>query len=66
MVAGLIVRIIVMPTGELASSLLGHRLLACGVGLAVFYLFRRNLFAAVCIGAATLTALNYLRLLLPG
>ena len=66
MVSGLIMRIVVMPTGVLASSLLSHRLLACGLGLAVFYLFRRNLFAAVCTGAAALTALNYPRLLLPG
>lgn len=61
MVAGLIMRIIVMPTGLLATSLLGHRLLACALGLAAYYLFRRNLFVAVGVGALALTALNYLR-----
>ncbi len=61
MVAGLIMRIIVIPSGLLASSLLGHRLLACVLGLAVFYVFRRNLLAAVLTGAAALTLLNALR-----
>ena len=59
MVAGLIMRIIVMPAGLLGTSLLGHRLLACALGLAAYYLFRRNLFVAVGVGAGALTALNY-------
>jgi len=58
MVAGLVVRIIVMPTGLLATSLLTHRLLACALGLAAYYLARRNLLAAVSVGAAALTILN--------
>jgi branched-subunit amino acid transport protein len=61
MVAGLIMRIVVMPTGLLATSLLTHRLLACALGLAAYYLARRNLFVAVSVGAVVLTALNYLR-----
>ena len=61
MMAGLIMRIIIMPTGLLATSLLAHRLLACGIGLAAYYLARRNLFAAVGIGAVAMTVLNYLR-----
>jgi branched-subunit amino acid transport protein len=60
MVAGLIMRIIVMPTGLLASSLLTHRLISCALGLAAYYLARRNLFIAVSVGAVALTALNYL------
>jgi branched-subunit amino acid transport protein len=63
MVAGLIMRTIVMPTGLLATSLLSHRLIGCAVGLAAFYVCRRNLLVAVIVGAATLTALNYLRVL---
>ncbi len=63
MVAGLIMRIIIMPTGLLASSLLVHRLIACGLGLAAFYACRRNLFVAVGVGALTLTVLDYLRVL---
>ena len=61
MMAGLIMRIIIMPTGLLATSLLAHRLLACGIGLGAYYLARRNLFIAVGIGAVALTLLNYLR-----
>jgi branched-subunit amino acid transport protein len=61
MVAGLIMRIIVMPTGLLAASLLTHRLLACALGLAAYYVARRNLFVAVSVGAVTLTVLNYVR-----
>jgi branched-subunit amino acid transport protein len=60
MVAGLIMRIIVMPTGLLATSLLTHRLLACALGLTAYYLARRNLFIAVAVGALALTVLNYL------
>ena len=61
MVAGLVMRIIVMPTGLLAASLLEHRLVACVLGLAVYYLSRRNLFIAIGAGAFALTVLNYLR-----
>ncbi len=65
MVAGLIMRIIMLPTGPMASTLLLHRLIACGLGLAGFYACRRNLFAAVGIGALTLAVLDYLRALPP-
>jgi branched-subunit amino acid transport protein len=61
MVAGLIMRVIMMPTGLLATSLLTHRLVACGLGLAVYYASRRNLFIAVGAGALALTVMNYLR-----
>lgn len=61
MVAGLIMRIIVMPSGLLASSLLAHRLLACAIGLAAYYLVRRNLLVGVTTGALALAVLNYLR-----
>jgi branched-subunit amino acid transport protein len=63
MVAGLIMRIVVLPTGLLAATLLGHRLIACALALAAFYACRRNLFVAVVVGALTLTLLNYLRML---
>lgn len=61
MVAGLIVRIIVLPTGTLASSLLEDRLIACVIALAAFYVTRRNLFAGVSAGAVALVALSYAR-----
>lgn len=61
MIAGLVMRIIVLPSGLLATSLTWHRLLACALGLVAYYILRRNLFVAVCVGAAALTVLNYLR-----
>jgi branched-subunit amino acid transport protein len=61
MIAGLVMRIIVMPSGLLATSLTWHRLLACVIGLAAYYLCRRNLLVAVAVGAASLIVLNYLR-----
>lgn len=61
MVAGLIVRIIVMPTGMLATTLLEDRLIACAAALVAFYATRRNLFAGVSAGAGVLIVLNYAR-----
>lgn len=61
MIAGLVMRIIVMPSGLLATSLVSHRLLSCVIGLAAYYLFRRNLLIAVTVGAGSLIVLNYLR-----
>jgi branched-subunit amino acid transport protein len=61
MIAGLIARIIVIPTGPLAVSLFEHRLLACLIGLAVYRWSGRNLFFSVAAGAVSLVALNELR-----
>jgi branched-subunit amino acid transport protein len=61
MVAGLIMRIIVMPTGLLAQSLLTDRLLACVVALAAFYASRKNLFIGVITGVVVVIAAGQLR-----
>lgn len=61
MVAGLITRIIVMPTGLLAESLLAERLTACTLALAAYYLTRRNLFVAVGVGVMALVAFSHAR-----
>lgn len=61
MIAGLIARIMLMPSGMLAATLTGDRLLACAAALAAFYAARRNLFVGVAAGAALLAALNYAR-----
>ncbi|MDB5809589.1 MAG: AzlD protein [Betaproteobacteria bacterium] len=61
MIAGLVMRIIVMPSGLLATSLTWHRLLACLIGLGAYYVCRRNLLVAVGVGAGSLIVLNYLR-----
>jgi branched-subunit amino acid transport protein len=61
MIAGLVMRIVVMPSGLLATSLTWHRLLACLFALGAYYAFRRNLLLAVTVGAGSLIVLNYLR-----
>ena len=61
MVAGLITRLIVMPSGMLATSPLSDRLLACVFALAAFYLSRKNLFVGVITGVAVLIAAGYMR-----
>lgn len=61
MIAGLVMRIIILPTGPLAASLFWHRLVACLIGLAIYRLMRGNVFIAVGSGAASLAILNELR-----
>ena len=61
MVAGLVMRVIVVPTGLLAESFLLDRLLACVLGLAAYYACRRNLFLGVGSGVAVLIVCGYLR-----
>ena len=65
MVAGLIARIIVMPSGMLAASSLTERLVACALALVAFYASRKNLFVAVSAGVAAVVAAGYVRGLLP-
>jgi branched-subunit amino acid transport protein len=54
LVAGLISRIVIMPSGVLAQTMLPDRLAACALALAAYFLFRRNLFAGVGTGVVTL------------
>lgn len=61
MVAGLVTRIIFMPTGLLATSLLADRLISCVLALAAFYLSRRNLFVAVMTGVAAVLLVGHAR-----
>jgi branched-subunit amino acid transport protein len=61
MIAGLVMRLIVMPTGPLAASLFWHRMLACLIGLFIYRFLRGNLFVAVGSGAVALAMLNELR-----
>ena len=61
MLAGLIMRVIVMPTGLLAQTLLADRLAACALALLAFYFSRRNLFIGVVTGMIALIALRELR-----
>ncbi|HSQ04729.1 MAG TPA: AzlD domain-containing protein [Burkholderiales bacterium] len=59
MVAGLVARIVFMPSGIAQHSLLHERLIACAIALAVFYLTRRNYFLAVGSGVLVLIAFGY-------
>ncbi len=61
MIAGLVMRILLMPSGPLAASLWGHRLLACVVSVVVYRRCGRSLFLAALAGASSLAVLNELR-----
>ncbi len=61
MIAGLMSRIILMPTGVLAATGLAERLAATSCALAAYYLAtRRNLFAGVTAGAIAMVLLQLL------
>jgi len=58
MILGLSTRIILMPSGALAETLLSHRLVAAGVALGVYFGARRNLFLGTVAGVAAFAALS--------
>ena len=58
MIAGLAVRILLLPTGTLAATPLPERLLACALALIVYFLFRRNLLVGIATGFVALIALT--------
>jgi len=57
MIAGLAVRILLLPSGTLAGTPLPARLVACAIALVVYYAFRRNLFAGIAAGFVALVTL---------
>jgi branched-subunit amino acid transport protein len=57
MIAGLTVRIVLIPGGTLAQTALWVRLAACAIALVVYFLSRRNLFIGIAAGFLALTAL---------
>jgi branched-subunit amino acid transport protein len=61
LLAGLIVRMIVLPAGSLATISLVDRLGATAVTVAVYFITRRSIVLGVAAGAATLILLLYLR-----
>ena len=61
MLAGLISRMLFIPSGTLASTLLVDRLAACALALAAYFASRRNLFVAVAAGVAAMTAIAAFR-----
>jgi branched-subunit amino acid transport protein len=50
LIAGLAVRILLLPTGTLAATPLPERLVACVIALVVYFVFRRNLFLDITAG----------------
>lgn len=63
MIAGLVMRIMIFPSGLLAESELVDRLAACMLALAAFYAGRRNLFLGVSAGVVVLTLASWARTL---
>jgi branched-subunit amino acid transport protein len=61
LIAGLAVRILLLPTGTLAATPLPERLVACAIALVVYFVFRRNLFMGIAAGFVALVALVAIR-----
>lgn len=61
MIAGLAVRILVLPTGTLAVAPLADRIGACALAFVVYKISRRNLFLGVGTGFAAITLLQLVR-----
>ena len=61
LIAGLAVRILLVPTGTLAATPLPERLIACAIALIVYFVFRRNLLAGIAAGFVALVTLVALR-----
>ena len=61
MIAGLAVRIILLPTGTLAATPLLERLVACALALGVYFVSRRNLFAGIAAGFVALVGMAAIR-----
>jgi branched-subunit amino acid transport protein len=61
MIAGLAVRILLLPTGTLAATPLPERLVACAIALVVYFVFRKNLFVGIAAGFVALVTLIALR-----
>jgi len=61
MIAGLAVRILLLPTGALAATPLPERLIACALALIVYFSSRRNLFVGIATGFVALVTLVAMR-----
>jgi branched-subunit amino acid transport protein len=61
MVAGLISRILLIPSGMLVQTLLVERLGACVLALIAYYVSRRNLLVGVGVGVAAIMVMSVIR-----
>ncbi len=59
MLAGLVSRMLFLPSGALAESGLWIRLSAVAIGLAICFALRRNLLVGVLAGVAAFLVLQY-------
>jgi branched-subunit amino acid transport protein len=61
LVAGLIARIIVAPSGLLGQTALADRLLACAIAFVAYRVARRNMFVGMVCGLAFFMGAAYVR-----
>ena len=61
LVAGLIARIIVAPSGLLGETALADRLLACAIAFVAYRLARRNMFVGMVCGLVFFMGAAYVR-----
>lgn len=61
LLAALVARMILLPTGPLAQTPMIDRLVATSLALAVFFVSRRNLLLGVGVGAGVLVLATYAR-----
>lgn len=59
MLAGLVSRMLFLPSGALADSESWIRLAAVGTGLVVYFVLRRNLLVGILTGVAAFLVLQY-------
>lgn len=64
MVAGLMMRIVLLPSGVLAGSPMADRIAGCLIALAAYQLFRRNLLAGMGAGVGFFVCAAYVRMML--
>lgn len=57
MLAGLISRILIFPIGILSETSLAERLLATAIGIAAYFLLKRNIFFATFFAGASFFAI---------
>ena len=59
--AGLMMKLLILPTGALASSTLADRVIAFALAMAVFFVAKRRLIPALATGVISFYALLWLR-----
>ena len=59
LMAGLVVRMLLLPIGALTVTPDWVRLLSAGIGLLIFFVFRKNVGLGVAAGSATMALLTW-------